>query len=84
MRSRRAPAKTKWSISQLMTRFQIRKRVPCFGTPKHAFEYESMAPIIQTWSLFVNRTTKEAQIGCLRSGNVMNGSYYADRQAVIG
>jgi hypothetical protein len=24
-----------------------RRRVPCFGTPKHAFEYESMAPIIQ-------------------------------------
>ena len=52
------PAQSKWSISQLMSRFQKRKRVPCFGTPKHAFEYESMAPIIQTWSLFVKWTTK--------------------------
>ena len=41
-----------------MTRFQKSKRVPCFGTPKHAFEYESMAPIIQTWSLFVRWMTK--------------------------
>jgi hypothetical protein len=51
----------KWSISQLMTRFHKRKRVPCFGTPKHAFEYESMAPIIQIWSLFVKRTTKSGE-----------------------
>jgi len=44
-----------------MTTFQDRKWVPCFGTPKHAFEYESMAPIFQTGSLLVKRATKRSR-----------------------
>ena len=29
--------------------------MPCFGTPKHAFEYESMAPIIQNLVIICER-----------------------------
>jgi hypothetical protein len=67
-------SQAKWSISQLITSFQKRRRVPWFGTPKHAFEYESMAPIIQTWSSFVKRTTKGASRTHLWARNPSVGS----------
>src|ERR1700693_5577727 len=36
--------------------------VPCFGTPKHVFEYENMAPRLQgSMTSIVKQTTKEGR-----------------------